>query len=265
MSHLLKIESLSITAKKSKADIVKDISFAIPKNKVTCIIGESGCGKTMTAKAIIGLLDTRKFDISGKILYKDKDLLTNINYRSGLMGSDITFIMQNPMTAFNPSVKVGSQIIETIRTHKDVSKKEAFTMGVKSLTGMALPRPEHIMNAYPYTLSGGMLQRCMIAISLLFHPNLIISDESTTAVDVKNQETILGEFLKLRDKGMTLIFITHDFSVVSKISDYVVVMQHGRIVEQGETNKVFNNPKHEHTKELLKARLLNNGDNDGRC
>ena len=255
MEHILKIKNLSIVCKKTKTHIVKDISFNVPKNRIVCVIGESGSGKTMTSKAIMGLLDNKKFNISGRAMYRDKNLIGNNTHTNEVIGRDISFIMQNPMTAFNPSLKMGTQIIETIKIHKKISRKEAFSIGVSALSEMALPRPKHIMNAYPHTLSGGMLQRCMIAISLLFNPKLIIADESTTAIDVKTQEIILNKFLELKNKGLALMFITHDFDVVSKIADYVVVMKSGLVVEQGETNDILCTSKHHYTQELLHARL----------
>nr|WP_243259345.1 ABC transporter ATP-binding protein [Clostridium sp. 'deep sea'] len=220
-------------------------------------MGESGSGKTLTCKAIMQILNKKTFLVTGGILFNNINLL-NISHKQQqqIIGKDISMIMQNPMTAFDPMMKIGAHIIETLKAHSNLNKKQAYSLGVASLNKMNLPRVQELMNSYPHQLSGGMLQRVMIAISLMLKPSIIIADEATTALDVKNQSIILEEFKKIRNDGVGLIIVTHDFGVVAKIADEVIVMKNGEIIESGSVYRIFHHAQNNYTKELLKARFL---------
>lgn len=258
--NLLSVRNLSIKLKDG-TKLVDNSSFNIPYGNCLGIIGESGSGKSLTCKAIMGVLHKKKFNLDGKILFDNKDLLhLNNKQMNNIRGNDLSLIMQNPMTAFNPVFKIGNQVIETLRAHTDLSKNEAYKIAIKHLKKTNLPRVEEIMNSYPHTLSGGMLQRVMIAISLMLNPKLIIADEATTALDVSTQAVILDEFKRIKDSGISMLMVSHDFGVVSKLADNIIVMKDGKIVEKGTTKEILTNPNHRYTKELIKAsRLLKDG------
>ena len=257
MENILEIRDLSISLLRNKNPIVKDVSFELGKGKVLGVIGESGCGKTLTCKAVMKLLNEKVFAVSGGVKLRGADILGMSEKQSrAVIGKDISMIMQNPMTAFDPMMKIGTHLVETIRAHRPMSKKEAYAMGSRALGKMNLQRVAEIMNSYPHTLSGGMLQRVMIAIALMLEPSVIIADEATTALDVNNQAIILDEFKKMRDSGISLLVVTHDFGVIAKVADDVVVMKAGEIIESGTVYQIFYSPKTEYTKELLKARFL---------
>lgn len=253
---ILKVKNLTIKLPNGKS-LVKNISFNIQKGRVLGIIGESGSGKTLTCKTIMKLLPEKNFHITGNIEFKGKNIL-NMRKKeiNNIRGKKISIIMQNPMTAFNPVIKIGKQIVETLRAHLNISKKEAYNLGIEELKKMNLKRTEEIMNSYPHTLSGGMHQRIMIAISLMLNPEIIIADEATTALDIKNQSIILAEMEKICDKDIGLIVVSHDFGVIAQLADDVMVMKSGEIIERGIVNEIFYNPQNEYTKELLEARFL---------
>lgn len=254
---MLEVEKLNITSIKQNKKILNDISFKLEKADILGILGESGSGKTMMCKAIMGLLNRKVFDVKGSILLNCEDLLKmNDKQIKGKIGKDISMIMQNPMTAFKPMSKIGTHIVETLKSHKKISKNQAYNIGIKELKAMNLKRIEEIMNSYPHMLSGGMLQRIMIAITLMLEPSLVIADEATTALDVNNQCVILEELKKIRNKGISIIVVTHDFKVVEKIAKDVLVMKDGNIVEKGTASQILTLPKKEYTKEFLKASLL---------
>lgn len=238
--------------------IVNNSSFDVYRGRVLGIIGESGSGKTLTCKAILKLLPKRIFETTGEVIFQGNNIL-NISEKKArnLRGKDISIIMQNPMTAFNPAFKIGDQIIETIRVHKKVSKKEAFLIGIEELKKMNLGNVKELMNSYPHALSGGMLQRIMIAISLMLKPSIIIADEATTALDVKTQAIILSEFKKMKAFNIGMIIVSHDFGVIAQMADDVIVMKDGNIIESGSVHDVFYMPQEEYTKKLLDSRLLN--------
>lgn len=254
--RILEVKDLKIKLA-DETSLVKGVSFKVYKGRVLGIIGESGSGKTLTCKAIMKLLSKKTFNISGNIEFKNSNIL-NMKEKEvkKIIGNDISMIMQNPMTAFNPMIKIGNQIIETLMVHLNFTKKEAYDIGVEELKKMNLERVHEIMNSYPYSLSGGMLQRIMIAISLMLKPLIIIADEATTALDVKTQSIILTEFEKIRDNDIGLIVVSHDFGVIAQIADDVIVMKDGEIIEEGTVYDIFDTPKETYTKELLDARLL---------
>lgn len=257
MSELLKVSGLCIGLKNAIQPIVQDVSFTLREGSVLALVGESGSGKTLTCKAILQLLNAKTFHLSGSVLYRGTELLSmrEKDIRA-LCGCMISMIVQNPMSAFDPSVKIGAQIIETLRTHKRMTRKDAYAAGCRAIEKMGLPRCEHLMNSYPHTLSGGMLQRVVIALSLILGPEIIIADEATTALDMKNQKTILDEIEKMKKNGIGVLLVTHDFGVATKLADEVLVMKEGKIIEHGTVHAIFSTPKAPYTKELLKASLL---------
>mgnify|MGYP002550997114 CR=1 FL=1 len=254
--EILQVQKLSIRHNKG-ALLVKDSSFELESRQCLGLIGESGSGKSMTCKAILGLLSPKTFDVSGQILFHGDNLLERPQAElNRIRGRRITMVMQNPMTAFNPAFKVGNQVVETLCTHLSIRKREAYQMAVEQLQEMNLPRAETLMNSYPHTLSGGMLQRVMIALALIVKPELIIADEATTALDVSTQAIILDEFKQIKATGISLLLVTHDFGVVAELADKVLVMKAGTIIERGETQSLLLNPQEKYTKELIEASFL---------
>nr|WP_275583057.1 ABC transporter ATP-binding protein [Gracilibacillus alcaliphilus] len=254
----MKVSHLYIRLKRAlDQPIVNNASFSLQKGSALAIVGESGSGKTLTCKAVMRLLNARQFNISGSIRYNGMDLLEMSEKKiRALCGSKIAMVVQNPMTAFNPTVKIGAQMAETLRVHQKLRKKAAYELGIHALERMNLPRCEQLMNSYPYVLSGGMLQRITIALALIHEPDFIIADEATTALDVKNQQMVLEEFEKMKRRGIGLLLVTHDFGVAAKLADDMLVMRRGKIIERGTVYDLFSAPQQTYTKELLDASML---------
>jgi len=258
MKELLKVENLTITniENKKQTTIVENISFSVELGKCIGILGESGSGKSMTCKAIMGLLD-KNFNITGSAIYKEKDLLTEgkENMRK-LRGKKICMILQNPMTSFDPLYRIDKQITETLIEHTDLSKVEISKKSLEILEMMQIRNPQDVLKKYPHQLSGGMLQRIMIGMALILEPDLIIADEPTTAIDAITQYEIVNEFLKIKEKNQVgIIFISHDLSVVSKIADEVIVLDKGKIVDKGSVDYIFNEAKNPYTKNLIDKKM----------
>lgn len=255
---ILEVKNLNVNFKKRNdtLPIIKDVSFNLKENTCLGILGESGSGKSVTCKAIMGLLD-KNFEVDGIIKFKKMDILgMKDRDKKNIRGKSICMIMQNPMTAFNPLFTIEDQIIETFREHIDISKEEAMKLSIESLKKMNLNNGEEILSKYPHELSGGMLQRIMIAITIGLEPDLIIADEPTTAIDCINQVEVIKEFKRMKEiLNTSMIFITHDLGVLAQVADEVVVMHDGSIVERGSINKIINNPKENHTKYLIDTRL----------
>lgn len=235
---------------------VDDVSFTIPKGRIVCLVGESGCGKSVTALSILRLIDSPGRITGGEVLFNGEDILrmgaTDIN---NLRGNRISIISQEPMTSLDPVLTIGKQITETILEHTLLSRKQAFNQSVALLKHVGLPRAEKLMETYPHELSGGMLQRVMIAIALSCKPELLIADEPTTALDVTIQAQVLDLLRRLRDEtGMSILFITHDLGVVAEIADYVLVMYAGKVIEEASAVELFKHPKHPYTYGLLQSR-----------
>ena len=235
---------------------VNNISFSVPKGKIVCIVGESGCGKSVTALSLLRLVSEPGKIIGGEVLFEGRDVLKmNTKDLHNLRGNEIAMIFQEPMTSLNPVFTIGKQIVETIVEHSLLDEKQAWDKAVALIRRVGLPRAEQIMNSYPHELSGGMLQRVMIAIALSCDPKLLIADEPTTALDVTIQAQVLDLLKKLRDEsGMSILFITHDLGVVAEIADYVVVMYAGKIIEEAPVVELFQNPRHPYTRGLLNSR-----------
>ncbi len=235
------------------AKAVDGVSFSIQKGEVMGLVGESGSGKTVTGFSIIGLVDPPGEVVSGRILYKGEDLVTASEERMRqLRGSRVAMIFQDPMMTLNPVLRIDTQMIEAVQAHEKVDRQTAFERSRDALGQVGIPSPEERLKAYPHQFSGGMRQRVSIAIALLHQPDLIIADEPTTALDVTIQGQILFEVQKLcREKGMSLIWITHDLSVVAGLADKICVMYAGHVVEAGEISDVLDGPMHPYTRGLI--------------
>lgn len=233
---------------------VDGVSLDVYRGETLCIVGESGCGKSVTVSSIMKLVPTPpgKY-VSGEILFEGEDVLKKDRRdMERLRGKEISMIFQEPMTALNPVHRIGAQISESLMIHEKLTKKEALKKSVDMLKLVGVPDAERCAKSYPHQLSGGMRQRVMIAMAFCCSPKLLIADEPTTALDVTIQAQILDLIKKLKqESGMSIIFITHDLGVVAEIAQRVIVMYSGRIVEQGTCEQLFSNPLHPYTKGLL--------------
>ncbi|HDR7949828.1 TPA: ABC transporter ATP-binding protein [Bacillus toyonensis] len=235
---------------------VNHVSFAVREGETVCVVGESGCGKSVTALSIMGLIAESGSVVGGDILYEGKSLLgmKEKELRS-LRGNDIAMIFQEPMTSLNPVFTVGEQIVETLREHELLSKNEAYKKAIELIRKVGIARADEIVHSYPHELSGGMLQRIMIAVALSCNPKLLIADEPTTALDVTIQAQILDLLRQIKEEFKTsILLITHDLGVVAEMADYVVVMYGGKVIEEAPVLEIFQNPKHPYTKGLLKSK-----------
>ena len=235
---------------------VDGVSFDLPPGGTLGIVGESGCGKSVTALSIMGLLPRPNGNIrSGKIHYQGEDLATADNTRlQRVRGNEISMVFQEPMTALNPVHTIGRQLTEVVAIHTDQSPDEQIRTAVAMLQRVGIPAPELRMTEYPHQLSGGMRQRVVIAIALICEPRLLIADEPTTALDVTIQAQILDLISSLqKDFGMAMIMITHDLGVIAETCEQVVVMYAGQVVEQGSVFDIFDRPKHPYTQGLLRS------------
>ena len=238
------------------AKSVDGVSYGIPRGKTLGVVGESGCGKSVTALSILGLIPQPPGKIvEGEILFKGKDLtkLSAKEMRS-IRGNEIAMIFQEPMTALNPVYTVGNQIMEVLYVHEDIEPEAARKRAIDMLEKVGIPSPEIRIDEYPHQLSGGMRQRVMIAMALVCNPEVLIADEPTTALDVTIQAQILELMNELQEKmGTSILMITHDLGVVAEVCDEVVVMYAGKIAEQAEIHALFENPQHPYTVALLKS------------
>lgn len=241
---------------KEEVKAVDDVSFSIKKGQTVCVVGESGCGKSVTSLSIMGLINEPGKVVGGEILFEGKNLLEMKKHElRSLRGNDISMIFQEPMTSLNPVFTVGSQIVEPLMEHLLLTKKEAYEKAIELIKKVGIPRAEEIIHAYPHELSGGMLQRIMITIALSCNPKLIIADEPTTALDVTIQAQILDLLRQIKEESNTsILLITHDLGVVAEMADYVVVMYAGKVIEEAPVVELFKNPKHPYTQGLLKAK-----------
>ncbi len=234
---------------------VEGLSFTINAGETVAIVGESGCGKSVTSMSILRLIPTPPGKIAGRIMFQKRDLLqcSDAEMRD-IRGKDISMIFQEPMTSLNPVLTVGRQIGESLLLHEGLSKRDAEKRAVEILTLVGIPAPERRVKEYPHQLSGGMRQRVMIAIALACNPKLLIADEPTTALDVTIQAQILDLMRDLKSRlGSAIMLITHDLGVVAEMAQRVVVMYAGRKVEEGRVEAIFGNPQHPYTRGLLGA------------
>lgn len=255
---LLEVKELQthFYTERGKVTAVDGVSLTIEEGEILGVVGESGCGKSVTSQSILRLFDekyTAQYD--GSIFFKGENLLEKpLSSMHKLRGNEISMIFQDPSSSLNPVYTIGKQVAESILLHKDISKKEAHQRAVKLLEMMGIPSPEKRALEYPHQLSGGMLQRAMIAMALACEPELLIADEPTTALDVTIQAQILDLMVKLnKEIGMAVMFITHDLGVVARTCDRVVVMYLGQIVEEADVDTLFSNPAHPYTKGLIKS------------
>lgn len=258
ISPLLSVQDLSVSFGNKGKDVavLNEISFNISENEIVGIVGESGSGKSVTSLSIMGLLPKKQTTLTGSIFFEEKDLLktSEKDFRK-IRGSEIAMIFQEPMSALNPSLQCGVQVSEILQLHLKMNSSEAKKETISLFEKVKLPRPTEIFNSYPHQISGGQMQRVMIAMAIACKPKLLIADEPTTALDVTVQKEIISLLKSIQQETkMAMLFISHDLSLVSEIADRVVVMYKGSIVEEATTIEIFKNPKAEYTKALLASR-----------
>lgn len=257
MPHLLEVRNLQ-THFPTRAGLVRavdGVSFSVDKGELLGLVGESGCGKSITALSVMRLISPPGKIVGGEVVFDGEDLLTMSNERiREIRGDDIAMIFQDPMTSLNPVFQVGEQIAEALRLHRGLSRHDARQAAIAAMQEVAIPDPTRRVNDYPHQLSGGMRQRVMIAMALACDPKLLIADEPTTALDVTIQAQILellDELRRTRELGVLLI--THDLGVIAEVADRVAVMYTGRIVEESPVEELFAHPKHPYTEGLLRS------------
>ena len=257
---VLEVENLNVWYRsgaltKQRTHVLHDVSFTIGRGEILGLVGESGSGKTVTAMVISSLMPENKATVTGQVLLDGEDLLAlDENAMRQKQGSDISVVFQEPMTAMNPVMRIGPQVEESLRVHTTLSKEERRERALQALRDVDLSNVEELYNKYPHQLSGGMLQRVMIAAAIVSEPKLLLADEPTTALDVTIQAQILELLQRLnRERGMSILFISHNLNVVRKLCSRVAVMEKGLIVEQGDTEQVFRNPQAPYTQRLIAA------------
>jgi len=251
MSHLLSVRALrvSFATEDGVVRAVDDVSFGLAKGEVLAIVGESGSGKSVTAQTLLGLTRAPNAVIAGSVSFRDRDLtgLSDEEWQT-VRGEHVAMVFQDPMTSLNPVYRVGEQIVEMIRAHRDVSRAAAQTRAIELLRSVGIPNPERRIRDYPHEFSGGMRQRVMIAMALSLEPEILIADEPTTALDV----TIQAQILRLIDalnteRDLAVLLITHDLGVVAEVADRVLVMYAGQVVEDATVEEIFYDPQHPYT------------------
>ena len=253
---MLEIRDLHVKFHNRDREAVSGVNLVIPDGEILGLVGESGSGKTVTAMSVAGLLPRRSCDYSGEILLDGVELLhAKRSLLRTVQGKSIGVVFQEPMTAMNPLMKVGEQVAETLLLHHtELSKEDRYWCAVNALAEVDLPNPEEVYHKYPFELSGGMLQRAMIAAAIVCRPKLLLLDEPTTALDVTIQAQILKLLKRLNEShGISMLFISHNLNVVRKLCSQVAVMQRGVLVEEGATEEVYANPQHPYTKQLIAA------------
>lgn len=252
-SPLLQINDLNLYLKKSReTHLLQQLSFCIYPGEIVGLVGESGCGKSLTVQTILRLLNPEIYRLTGEVKFRGQDLLT-LTEKSmrKVRGSQIGFVAQDPSSALNPTLKIETQLIENL----NLPKKEAIKQGLQWLEYMHIANPEQRIKQYPHELSGGMKQRIALAMALICQPALLLADEPTTALDVTVQAEILSLFKELRQNHqISLLLVTHDLGVVANCCDRILIMQAGQIVETGSTEEIFYQPTHPHTQDLLKSK-----------
>lgn len=255
--RLLSIENLKVSFKTYMGEVqaVRGVTYSINKGQILAVVGESGCGKSVTAQSILRIVEEPGRITGGSITLDGIDILSlSEKQMRSVRGKDISMIFQDPMTSLNPTKRVGKQIVESILKHQSVSRKEAEAKAVAMLNMVGIPNPENRMKQYPFEFSGGMRQRVMIAIALCCEPKLLIADEPTTALDVTIQSQIIDLMVELQHKLSTsILLITHDLGVVADIADKVAIMYGGVIVEEGSVNEIFYSSRHPYTWGLLNS------------
>lgn len=257
---LLEVKNLytSFFTAEGEVKSVNDISYYVDRGEAVAIVGESGCGKSVSQLSTIQLVQMPPGKIKGgEVLFEGKDLLKyppHSKEMNAIRGADISVIFQEPMTSLNPVITVGKQLTQVVRAHSSVSKHEAWEMAVKALEAVGIPEPRQRMKNYPFEMSGGMRQRVMIATAVLCNSKLVIADEPTTALDVTTQAQVMELLLSLvKERGLSLIVITHNLGLVTRYADRVYVMYAGKIIESGTTEQVLTSPKHPYTIGLMNS------------
>ncbi len=252
---MLEIHDLHVKFHTRDREAVSGLSLTIYDGEILGLVGESGSGKSVTAMSIAGLLPRKQCSFSGDILLNGKDLLhAERSELRKLHGKEIGVVFQEPMSSMDPLMRVGEQVGEVLRIHTDLSREERKEKVLQAMEDVELQNPEEVYNKYPHELSGGMLQRAMIAAAIVIEPSLLLLDEPTTALDVTIQAQILTLLKKLNSEhGMSMLFISHNLNVVRKLCRRVAVMKQGELVETGETEEVFYHPQHPYTKKLIEA------------
>ena len=254
----MKVEDLCVdlVTRRQKKRIVDHVEFEVYPGECLGILGESGSGKSMSLKAVLGLLD-KNFQVSGQAVFDDKNLIgvPGEELRK-LRGNQIGMVLQNPMTCFDPLYRIGSQMAETFAMHTDWNGEKIRSVSLEVLDQMRIHDGAEVLEKYPHQLSGGMLQRIMIGIAMALSPELLIADEPTTAIDAITQYEILEEFERIkREKKTAMIFITHDLGAISKVADRIMVMNSGRIVDQGDFHHILHHAKDPYTRLLVEKRM----------
>ena len=254
---VVRVEDLRVSLKKrhKQTELVKEVSFEVYPGECLGILGESGSGKSMSVKAMLGILD-KNFAVSGNAWFEEKNLIkeSKETLRS-IRGSKIAVVLQNPMTCFDPLYRIGNQMAETFATHTDWKKEEIFRRSVEILERMKIRNPEEVLAKYPHQLSGGMLQRIMIGIAMALKPALLIADEPTTAIDAITQHEILEEFIRIKQEHQTaMIFITHDLGAISRVADRLIVMNSGEVVDRGDFQHILHHASDSYTRLLVEKR-----------
>lgn len=252
---MLEIRDLHVQFHGADHEAVRGIDLTVGDGEIVGLVGESGSGKTVTAMMISGLLRPEQAAFRGQILLDGRDLLTSSgDTLRSIQGRDICVVFQEPMSAMDPTMRIGPQVEECLRVHTDLPPGKRRELALQALRDVDLPEAEEVYRKYPHELSGGMLQRAMIAAAILPRPKLLLADEPTTALDVTIQAQILQLIARLRrELGISYLFISHDLNVVYEICDRCLVMHQGRIVEQGPVEELFDHPKEEYTRRLLAA------------
>ncbi len=250
---MLKIENITISYKNNP--VVKDFSMAMEPGRIVSLVGESGSGKTSVIRAVLGLLPAGGEVTQGDILLDGESLLSYSQDKWNKMrGTKISMIFQDSGAMMNPIRRIGSVFTEYIMTHERISKNDAWEKAVKMLERMRLPSPENVMRSYPFQLSGGMRQRVGIAMGMTYRPEILLADEPTSALDVTTQAQIVRQIMELREEyGTGIIMVTHNLGVAAYMSDYIIIMRKGRVVDQGEREYILHSSDNEYTKALLAA------------
>ncbi len=256
----IKNYSLGIEIDKKIYPILKNINFSFFKGKIHAIVGESGCGKTMSVMSILKLLPKNSKVLGGKIVFEGQNILSySEKQMRQIRGRKIALIPQDPMTSLNPLYTIENQLLEVIMLHNDISKEQALKVAIQTLESVEFKDAEKRIRSYPHELSGGMKQRVIIAMALAANADILIADEPTTALDVTIQAQILKLLEKIKQQGKTIVLITHDLGVVAQYSDDISIMYLGAIVERAQTRELFKNPHHPYTKALIEALPVKKG------
>ncbi len=257
MAQLLQVNHLRVRFRSAAPDryAVEDVSFALEEGEILGLVGESGSGKTVTAMSICGLLPRERAEFEGSVVLDGREILQcSEKQLREIQGSELAVIFQEPMTSLDPVMRIGPQVEESLRLHTDLTPAQRRARALEAMTLAELPDPERVYRSYPHELSGGMLQRVMIAAAIVSRPRLLLADEPTTALDVTIQDQILDQLKKLnREHNMAILFISHNLQVVRRLCNRVMVMKRGNVVEEGAVEAIFRSPGHEYTRQLIAA------------